>query len=384
LPATQISSTSQRWPQSPQWRSFLRVSTQPPPQSRVPLGHIVVARTHALPLQIWPTVHAVPHAPQFVELDFVSTHAVPHLVRPGLQAHAPATQASLSAQTLPQSPQLLKSFCTSRHAPAQVFAVLGHAQAPPTHAGVPAPQVFPQPPQFRGSVFVSVHVPPHVVAPAAHAQTPEIQACALLQARVHEPQAAGSALRSRQVPPQLTIVPGHAPSTAGTASIGAGASDVAVPSVVVVPSVPGSVSEPLAVVSVVDESTSVVSAGASSSEPPHAVSAETSSETRTACLIMAPPDKDSRDSTVARLRAGSQQRTPAPRLSSRRRRLFGTLVLDHGQTPPVTQIGVFCVPIAGQHAVSLPRTLQVDGHGHVLQPTAGRKSSQLPRTQTSS
>jgi len=56
----------------------------------------------------------------------------------------------------------------------------------------------------------------------------------------------------------------------------------------------------------------------------------------------------------------------------------------YGQTPPVTQIGVFCVPIAGQQAVPLPRTLHVDVHGHVLHPTAGRNSSQLPRTQTSS
>jgi hypothetical protein len=48
----QISSTPQVCPQSPQFRLSVRVSTQPPPQRRVPAPHIVVDATHAPALQI--------------------------------------------------------------------------------------------------------------------------------------------------------------------------------------------------------------------------------------------------------------------------------------------------------------------------------------------
>jgi hypothetical protein len=234
-----------------------------------------------------------------VALDLVSTQEVPHLVVPGRHSHLPAMQASVEPQVTPQSPQLLKSFWMSRQVPAQTFEpVVGQVQVPPTHAAVAAGQVLPHVPQLRGSLVVSVQAPPHIV-PVAQVHTPETHAWRLLQVRAHDPHAAGSALRSRQVPPQLTIVPGHAPSTAGTASMGAGVSEAVAVSVVTVLSSTGLVSEPVAPVSAAaDESTLFVSAGASS-EPPHAVSAADSRQTRTPRFVMRPPGKDLPDGAAA-------------------------------------------------------------------------------------
>jgi hypothetical protein len=94
-----------------------------------PLGHAQLPPKHS-----WPPPHAVPHVPQFVRSDFVSTQLEPHFVRPG-------------SQTVWQSPLLQTS-------PAPVL------------------QVFPQRPQFAGSVEVSVQVAPHITAGDVQGVTP--------------------------------------------------------------------------------------------------------------------------------------------------------------------------------------------------------------------
>jgi hypothetical protein len=98
-------------------------------QETSPLGHAQLPPRHCSP-----PLQAVPHVPQFVRSDLVSTQLDPHFVRPG-------------SQVVWQSPLLQTS--------------------PPAVL-----QVFPQIPQFAGSVDVSVQVAPHVTEGDVHGVTP--------------------------------------------------------------------------------------------------------------------------------------------------------------------------------------------------------------------
>lgn len=62
----------QVFPHAPQWAGSFSVSTQRPPQSRCPVGHV-----HSPPVHIVPLGQALPHAPQFVRLVRVSMQLVP-------------------------------------------------------------------------------------------------------------------------------------------------------------------------------------------------------------------------------------------------------------------------------------------------------------------
>lgn len=132
----------------------------------------------------------------------MSTQAVPHDERPGLQAQAPAEQTWVRPQVFPQSPQLAGSVVTSRQVPPQVFAVLGQAHTPDTQARLP--QSLPHPPQLLGSFVGSTQRPPQVIAPVVQAHLPEMHALAAPQALPHAPQLVVSAERSLHPPLQFT------------------------------------------------------------------------------------------------------------------------------------------------------------------------------------
>jgi hypothetical protein len=88
----------------------------------------------------------------------------------------PAPQASPVSQTLPQDPQLFESFCSSTQAlPHDVKPELqAEPHALPEQVGVAfgsdVVQTLPQAPQLFTSVVVSVHTPPQNPRPPLHAE----------------------------------------------------------------------------------------------------------------------------------------------------------------------------------------------------------------------
>jgi hypothetical protein len=142
-------------------------STQPPPQSVSPSGHVAV-------IAHWPSAHTppwpqtLPHAPQFSGSLLVSTQPPPHAVSPPPQppgqlpfAHAPPVQ------TLPHAPQLLASVWGSTQAPLQ-------SVSPAAQLATHFPdeqtlgQELPHAPQLLGSDCRSTHAPLHESCPVLH------------------------------------------------------------------------------------------------------------------------------------------------------------------------------------------------------------------------
>ena len=91
LPSTHSSSSAHRFPQPPQFRSLVWVSTQPPAQVVSEPPHPPVV--HLPAAQSSPPRHFVPQAPQFCGSPAVSTHVPTQLANPGLHAQTPAAQA---------------------------------------------------------------------------------------------------------------------------------------------------------------------------------------------------------------------------------------------------------------------------------------------------
>lgn len=118
--------------QLPQWSWSIRTLVH----TAVVPGHIIAPRAHAhVPPMHAPAPHCVPQPPQSFASVFVSTHAVPHVVRGAVHAswHAPPKQ------------------------------------------NWPVPHAWPHMPQFIGSLSVVTHAPPHDVVPRGHAQPVTVQ-----------------------------------------------------------------------------------------------------------------------------------------------------------------------------------------------------------------
>jgi hypothetical protein len=117
-----------------------------------------------------PDGHAVAQPPQLAALVVVSTHDAPHLVSvPQPAAHPPLAHTRPGSQAIPHLPQFMASDEVSTQAEPQTDVPLGQAQAPATQAA-PVGQALPQPPQFMASDFVSVQEPAQLVSPSAQAQ----------------------------------------------------------------------------------------------------------------------------------------------------------------------------------------------------------------------
>jgi hypothetical protein len=201
-------------PHAPQFIASETVTTHWLLQFVVPFGQVTVQT----PLeQTLPPLQVLAQAPQLLLSLCLLTQALPHSERPGLQLAVQwlATQAMLPptgavGQALPQVPQFMASLDVFEHAPLQlVYPVLQlkpHAPAP--HAGVPLAtpaHAVPQAPQFAGSDFVSAHAAPHCVVPCGQLVThlPAAQSWPLAQTVPHAPQLAASVPVSTHLFPHL-------------------------------------------------------------------------------------------------------------------------------------------------------------------------------------
>jgi hypothetical protein len=109
-------------PQAPQLLASLA-------RSRQPFGQLVSdasLHTQVPALHAWPILQAVPHAPQLSELVIVSTHELPHAMRPGGHTQAPAWHVSAARHASSQMPQWFRSIWMSTHAEPQRINGTGH------------------------------------------------------------------------------------------------------------------------------------------------------------------------------------------------------------------------------------------------------------------
>lgn len=161
-------------------------------------------------------MQVVPHAPQFVASEVVSTHAPAQSVRPAPQPiveHTPAEHTEPAAQATPHAPQFAGSVASVAQVPSQSVVAAGHAHAPPVQ--IRPTQAMSHPPQCTSLLFVSTHAPSHAVSPveqaAAHAPTEQTSPAA--QATSHPPQCAGSvSVSTHAVPQSVSPAPGHSTS----------------------------------------------------------------------------------------------------------------------------------------------------------------------------
>ena len=113
------------------------------------------------------------HPPQCDVFVWVSTHTLPHFVRPPVHTQTPAEQTCPLGQTLPQEPQLLGSV-------ASVVQPLAQRVWPAEQEGpqtplvqTPLEQITPQRPQLLGSKVTTVQTPLQQVVPLGqHARAP--------------------------------------------------------------------------------------------------------------------------------------------------------------------------------------------------------------------
>ena len=117
----------------------------------------------------------------------------------------------MSSQTWPHHTQLRGSVCRFTHADGQASgSAAGHAQVPLVQIAL-ARQPFRHEPQCAGSDVRSTHTTPapvHFVAVVSQTHAPDVQVPSP-QATSHEPQWRGSAWRSTQAVPQVTWPAGH-------------------------------------------------------------------------------------------------------------------------------------------------------------------------------
>ena len=105
----------------------------------------------------------MPQPPQLFRSKAMLTQVFEHWVRPVAQTQAPPEQPTVPKapwQTVPQVPQLLRSFCRSRHTPPQLLWPTGHWQLPATQ-NWPGEQVRPHMPQLFRSLWRSRQTPLH-------------------------------------------------------------------------------------------------------------------------------------------------------------------------------------------------------------------------------
>jgi hypothetical protein len=120
--------------------------------------------------------HTIPHDPQFIGSEVVSTQLPPHSVCPVGQTHVLPEHVAGAAHTFPQAPQFIGSEVVSTQLPPQSALPPGHRHTLPEHIVAGAAHTFPHAPQFIASLVVSVHAPPHAVSVPGHVQTPDAHA----------------------------------------------------------------------------------------------------------------------------------------------------------------------------------------------------------------
>jgi len=160
----------QACPQAPQLLTSLVTSTQPYPQSWVPLGHWQVLATQTWAWTPSPGLAAeqvLPQAPQLAALVVESTHWLEQTTSPPghVELHDPSTQASLAPHVTPQPPQFLGSECGSMQLRLHtIWPAVGHVEV---HAAFTQSCVLlhaiPQPPQLLTSLLPSTHCPPQLI-----------------------------------------------------------------------------------------------------------------------------------------------------------------------------------------------------------------------------
>jgi hypothetical protein len=226
---TQVLPAGHGLPQVPQLRLSERRLTQMPLQLVSPGLHV---RTHWPPTHELPGAHVRPQAPQFwTVLRGVSqpSAAMPlQSAKPGLHVwitHIPLTQLIVAfgpLQTVPHVPQFVTLELVSTQVPLQFTCPDGHppVQTPPTQVW-PAPHALPQAPQFwtvlRGVSQPSAAMPLQSAKPGLHVWITQIPLTQLivafgpLQTVPHVPQFVTLELVSTQVPLQFTCPDGHPP-----------------------------------------------------------------------------------------------------------------------------------------------------------------------------
>jgi hypothetical protein len=84
-------------------------------------------------------------------------------------AHVPLKHAMLGAQTVPHMPQFASSFWMSTHSVPHLVKPAPHVlPQTPFEQTSPVAQAFPHMPQLLGSSFVSTQTPLHFVVPPPH------------------------------------------------------------------------------------------------------------------------------------------------------------------------------------------------------------------------
>ena len=109
----------------------------------------------------------MPQPPQLFRSNAVLTQVFEHDVSPMAHTQLPLEQPTVPTgpwQTVPHMPQLLRSFCRSRHWPLQLLWPTAHWQFPATQ-NWPMAHVRPQLPQLARSLWRSRHTPLHTPKP---------------------------------------------------------------------------------------------------------------------------------------------------------------------------------------------------------------------------
>jgi len=150
----------------------------------------------------------LPHAPQLLLFDVVSTHAPPQLVVPGSQRQLPPEQYEPPKQMWLHEPQLSLSSCVFVHEPLHSTVPVGQFdwQNPKTQVSA-ALHVMPQPPQLAGSVSGSMHPVGHGVRPPLQRHVPVWHDCPGKHTSPQVPQLVRSVCRFVQIAPHIERPP---------------------------------------------------------------------------------------------------------------------------------------------------------------------------------
>lgn len=115
----------------------------------------------------------MPQVPQLAGLPSRSTHALPHLLSPAAQPepHLPSEQTCIDAHAVPHAPQLLASDCVSTQLAPHAVLLAEQPHLPPLQA-CPAVHAAPHAPQFAASVLKLRQSLPHSTLPLAQVALP--------------------------------------------------------------------------------------------------------------------------------------------------------------------------------------------------------------------
>jgi hypothetical protein len=151
-------------PQPPQFVGLLVMFVQLAPQVMVPPGqvaeHVPLAHTRPCAAQ------SLPHAPQLLPSDVVSTQLVPHASRPGEHMHVPPLQVVCAGHALPQAPQLFTSVLVLAQPLAHCSAPPGQDEHIPLLHWTPAGHALPHAPQCCAVLFRKTQKPSQATVPA--------------------------------------------------------------------------------------------------------------------------------------------------------------------------------------------------------------------------